>query len=82
MRIRQTGLLERDPARAFPGFTIVTPLRHYHCYLVDMAGETVHQWELPGALGSKAYLLPNGNLLCSVVTDEELWPEVGDGVKG
>ena len=70
MRIRQTGLLERDPARAFPGFTIVTPLRHYHCYLVDMAGETVHQWELPGALGSKAYLLPNGNLLCSVVTDE------------
>lgn len=70
MRITQTGLLKHDPTSAFPGFTIVTPLRHNDCYLVNLEGETVHQWALPGPLGSKAYLLPNGNLLCSVVTEE------------
>ena len=70
MRIRQTGLLHHDPTRSYAGFTTITPFRHPSCYLVDMAGETVHQWDLPGALGSKAYLLPGGNLLCSVATDE------------
>ncbi len=70
MRFQQTGLLHHDPARSYAGFTTITPFRHPSCYLVDMAGETVHQWDLPGALGSKAYLLPGGNLLCSVATDE------------
>lgn len=45
-------------------------MRHEASYLVDMAGNVVHTWELPGLLGSKACLLPNGNMLCSVVTDE------------
>lgn len=66
----ETGLVHHNEARAFAGFTTITPFRHRTCYLVNMAGETVHHWNLPGALGSKAYLLPNGNLLCSVVTDE------------
>ena len=70
MRFQQTGLLHHDPTRSYAGFTTITPFRHPNCYLVDMAGKTVHQWDLPGALGSKAYLLPGGNLLCSVATDE------------
>ena len=49
---------------------MIAPMRHDACHLVDMDGEVAHTWDLPGPLGSKAYLLPSGNLLCSVVTDE------------
>ena len=70
MRFQQTGLLQHDPSRSYAGYTLVAPFRHPTCYLVDMDGETIHQWNLPGPLGSKAYLLPGGNLLGSVVTDE------------
>ena len=70
MKTYQTGLLHHQPEKSFDGFTIIAPMRHEACHLVNMAGEVVHSWDLPGLLGSKAYLLPNGNLLCSVVTDE------------
>ena len=43
-------------------------MAHESLELVNLHGETVHRWSLPGRLGSKAYLLPNGNLLCSVST--------------
>lgn len=49
---------------------MIAPMRHEACHLVDLDGEVAHTWDLPGPLGSKAYLLTNGNLLCSVVTDE------------
>ena len=49
---------------------MIAPMRHLSCHLVDMDGDVAHTWDLPGPLGSKAYLLPGGNLLCSVVTDE------------
>lgn len=69
MRYLKVGLLYHDPNRCFGGYTLVAPLRHLHAYLVNIEGETVHQWDLPGPLGSKAYLLPGGNLLLSTVTD-------------
>lgn len=70
MKNYQTGLLHHQQDKAFDGFTIIAPMRHETSYLVDMAGDVVHEWKLPGPLGSKAYLLANGNLLCSVVTPE------------
>ena len=70
MRYHQLGLLHHDPAKAFSGCTLVTPLRHSMVFLVDMDGAEVHRWELPGPLGSKAYLLPGGHLLFSTFTQE------------
>ena len=69
MRYHKLGLLHHDAAKAFSGYTLVAPLRHAMVFLVDMEGTEVHRWELPGPLGSKAYLLPGGHLLYSTVTD-------------
>jgi hypothetical protein len=70
MKSYQTGLLHHQPVKTCPGFTIIAPMRHESSYIVNMEGEVVHEWKLPGPLGSKACLLPNGNLLCSVVTPD------------
>jgi len=70
MRYQKVGLLHNEPARSFPGYTLIAPLRHSSVFLVGMNGEVVHQWNLPGPLGSKAYLIPGGHLLFSTVTDE------------
>ncbi len=68
MKSYQTGLLHHQPVKTCPGFTIIAPMRHESSYIVNMEGEVVHEWKLPSPLGSKACLLPNGNLLCSAVT--------------
>ena len=68
MKAYQPGLQFHDPEKSFAGFTVIAPMGHEEAYLVNNQGEIVHQWALPGALGSKAYILPNGNLLCSVST--------------
>jgi hypothetical protein len=66
MRYLQRGLTHRDTARATPGFTLFTPLRNSTTYLVNMAGEIVHQWDLPAGPTNYGYLLPNGNLLIAL----------------
>ena len=68
MKPYQLGLQHHDPAKSFSGFTLIAPMAHEQILLINNGGEVVHQWGLPGAMGSKAYLLPNGNLLCSVFT--------------
>lgn len=70
MKHYHTGLQHHDANKAHPGFTVIAPMAHEDVYLIDNGGEIVHQWKLPGALGSKAYLLPSGNLLCSVFTQD------------
>lgn len=70
MKPYQLGLQYHDPARSFAGFTLVAPMAHQAAYLIDNSGEVVHRWTLPGALGSKAYLLANGNLLLSIFTKD------------
>lgn len=70
MRYQDVGVLHHDPAKTFPGYTLIAPMRHETVYLVDINGEPVHQWNLPGPLGSKAKILPGGNMLFSIVTDD------------
>lgn len=68
MKSYQPGLQHRDRTKSCPGFTLIAPMAHETAYLIDGSGAVVHQWALPGALGSKAKLLANGNLLLSVFT--------------
>ncbi len=65
MRYQKVGLLEHDPARAWPGYTLIAPLRSNIAYLVDMDGAIVHRWALPGTLASVAFLRPGGRLAVS-----------------
>ena len=63
IRRRGTGLRVLDPDRAFPGYTLFTPLTGQgDVYLIDLEGQVVHQWTLPYRPGLHGYLLPNGNL--------------------
>lgn len=66
MRHLKTGLVEFDPTRATPGYTLFTPLGLTTTYLIDMGGDVVHEWQLENDVGNYAYLLPNGNLLAAI----------------
>ncbi len=71
---RATGLTHHDPARAFPGFTLFAPLDGQKVFLINMAGEVVHEWRPPAPWGSYyGYLLPTGNLLLRCVTKDQRW---------
>ena len=70
MRHLRTGLTIFDEARATPGYTIFSPLGRNATHLIDMHGQVVHEWRLPGFAGIYAYLLPNGNLLAAVQTTD------------
>jgi hypothetical protein len=49
--------------QAFPGYTLLFPLRSRMTYLIDMQGRVVNEWESAYTAGQEAYLLENGNLL-------------------
>ncbi|MEQ8699848.1 MAG: arylsulfotransferase family protein [Bauldia litoralis] len=80
MRYQQIGLLEHDPARAWPGYTLIAPLRTDMAYLVNMNGEIVHRWTLPGKLAATAYLWPGGRL--AVSCESEGGPPVPQALGG
>ncbi|NKB21773.1 MAG: PQQ-binding-like beta-propeller repeat protein [Alphaproteobacteria bacterium] len=69
MRPYKFGLTEHDPSRAYPGFTMFSPSDGSETFLLDMAGDVVHKWDLPQQLGNYAQLLPTGNLLVSCQTE-------------
>lgn len=62
-RTRKLGLTGHDPAKAFQGYTLYTPMFGAGTvYLLDMEGNLVHTWRAPLPPGLYGYLLPNGNL--------------------
>ena len=66
----QTGITVYDKSRATPGYSLFTPLGQFKTYIINMQGEVMHTWDLPNNVGNYAYLLPNGNLLAAIRTDE------------
>ncbi len=81
-RIARTGLTACDPARACPGYTLYAPMSGAgEVYLLDLAGEVVHTWNMPYPPGLYGYLLPNGNLFYGgKVRDDETW-DIFEGFK-
>lgn len=65
MRYTQRGVTVHDADRSAGGYTLFSPLLQRKTYLIDVAGEVVHTWDLPDQPGNYAYLLENGNLLAS-----------------
>ena len=67
MRYLQRGLTHHDRYLATPGFTIYTPLRGDSVtFLLNMAGEVVHEWGHNAGPTNYGYMLPNGNLLIAL----------------
>jgi hypothetical protein len=59
---REVGFRGYDPARAFPGFTLFTPLAGKTVYLIDLQGTVVHTWRMPYPPGNYGYLTDRGTL--------------------
>lgn len=61
-----TGLyVNKDDA--YDGYTLIVPREHNEAYLIDMKGQLVQTWKLPGR-AFYGELLPSGNLLVSIET--------------
>ena len=57
MRYLQRGLIEHNKNKVAKGYTLYVPQFYHHALLIDMAGDVVHQWDLPGQPGNYGYLL-------------------------
>jgi len=69
-----------DADTAWPGFTLVAPLKSRWVQLVDMSGTSVHSWETGGTPGVAVYLTERGSLLrCIQVEDHKLFTGGGQG---
>ena len=67
-----------EPDSAWPGFTLVAPLRSARVYLVDMAGEPVFTWDTASKPGAATYLTERGTLLqCQRVIDHPIFQDAG-----
>ncbi|RVX73835.1 hypothetical protein B0A52_02725 [Exophiala mesophila] len=62
LKRRGVGLTGVDKTRSFGGYTLFCPLTSDVAYLVNIDGNQVHSWKLPGRVGRHARILPNGNL--------------------
>ena len=85
IRRTRTGLISHDPSLAQPGYTLFTPMYgDGTVYLIDMAGEIVHRWNLPYRPGLYGHLLDNGHLFYGGKVMEDLdrfeaWPRFKAG---
>lgn len=60
------------------GYVLFSPIRSPYAYLINNAGELVHQWESEFPILS-AYLLENGDLLAAVTKPDSNFPIGGTG---
>src|SRR5688572_13962264 len=59
-----TGTTIYDPARAWSGFTVLSPLQTQAAVVIDMNGKVVKQWEgFNNSAGGPSRVLPNGDVI-------------------
>ena len=59
-----TGTTIYDPARAWSGFTVLSPLQTQAAVVIDMNGKVVKQWEgFSNSAGGPSRVLPNGDVI-------------------
>jgi hypothetical protein len=67
--------------QATPGYTLFAPLQSGSTFLIDLAGDVVHEWKTELNPGNAVYLLPSGNLLRCVRVEDNA-PFRGGGIGG
>ncbi|MGI9135048.1 MAG: formylglycine-generating enzyme family protein, partial [Rhodoferax sp.] len=60
---RTIGLMTNNSAKAYPGYTLMSPMHSAENYLFNNAGQLVHQWTAVGEPGRSSYLMENGHLI-------------------
>ena len=61
------GVTINEPDKACKGYTYFDPYYEQNrAYLMDMDGNIVHYWDLPGMFADWTELLPNGHVLAPV----------------
>ncbi|MGH9236519.1 MAG: aryl-sulfate sulfotransferase [Vicinamibacterales bacterium] len=61
-----TGTTIYDPARAWSGFTVLSPLQTQAAVVIDMNGKVVKQWDgLNNSAGGPSRVLPNGDVIAA-----------------
>ncbi len=61
--VTQTVGLFLNTSKASPGYTLMSPIHSTQTYLLNNAGQYVHQWTGTGEPGRSSYLLENGHLI-------------------
>lgn len=69
---QQTVGLFFNDSLSFNGYTLVCPVAYETSYLIDNCGEVVNTWQSAYQPGLAGYLLPNGNLLRSAATNNNI----------
>jgi hypothetical protein len=69
IRNRALGLVYRDEAKSFGGYTLFSPVRGHHADLLDPEGHIVHQWHHDEGI-QHVKLLPNGRLMMHTLPPE------------
>ena len=72
-RIGKLGLTCLDEEKACPGYILYTPGNSENTHLINLHGNTVHQWNQEHPPGLYGYLLPNGNLFYNGQIIDETW---------
>ena len=75
------GLLVKTD-KAFPGYTLISPMRSKESYLLDLDGRVVRTWKSDYTPALSAYLLPDGHLLRPAALEGKDQPFGGPGAGG
>ena len=73
-------LLAFDSMAQIEPYNLIAPMRQETAYLVNHNGDIVHTWELQGLTATSAYLLPDGQLVRTVIVENP--PFVAGGRAG
>ncbi len=74
------GLFLNDTTKAFKGYTLFAPKQNTMTYLINNDGRIINQWKASAyPPGQSVYLLENGNLLRTCMTQGQLGTGGGEG---
>jgi hypothetical protein len=74
------GVFINDTANTYHGYTLFAPKQNTMTYLIDNEGRIIHEWTASTyAPGQAVYLLENGNLLRTCMTQGSLGTGGGEG---
>ena len=77
---RTMGLFLNDTTLAFEGYTLFAPKQNTMTYLINNEGRKVHEWSASNyPPGQSVYLLENGHILRTCMTQTQLGTGGGEG---
>ncbi|MEI6140895.1 MAG: aryl-sulfate sulfotransferase, partial [Mariniphaga sp.] len=77
---RTVGLMVNNTSKVFDGYTLFAPKQNTMTYLINNEGRKVHEWTASAyPPGQSVYLLENGHILRTCMTQTQLGTGGGEG---